>query len=230
MISLTVWKYRLCSSRTSSASRPSEYVVKPTRSANSTLTRRRSATAATDGVDAGGAAIGGEFTRLVAAGRAGAAPANGVAHSEQNFACARFSVPPLGQRAANGVAHSMQKRAPTLLSVPQFEQITARTRITEATGASHDQVPRGIARNSGHEADGQRAERRNDHSRDCTGKDRCIDQRAARQNYGTHGEAGEQRGRHPVDDGAHAIGERGQENQRGGAARVRNHSQCHDEL
>jgi hypothetical protein len=35
-----------------------------------------------------------------------------------------FVVPQFGHGAAKGVAHSMQNRAPGRFSVPQFEQIT----------------------------------------------------------------------------------------------------------
>ena len=68
---------------------------------------------------------------MVGAGAAGAAvvaraaaPASGVAHSEQNLAAGRFVAPQFGQVIPNGVAHSMQNLAPARFSVPQFEQIT----------------------------------------------------------------------------------------------------------
>ena len=100
-------------SRTSSASRSSAKGVKPTRSAKSTLTRRRSATLASD--------PGGVWV----AGVAVTAPAtSGVAHSEQNLAVGPFDVPQLGQATARRVAHSEQNFAPGVFSVPQFEQIT----------------------------------------------------------------------------------------------------------
>jgi len=39
------------------------------------------------------------------------------------LAAGRFAAPQLGQVAANGLAHSMQNLAPMRFSVPQFEQI-----------------------------------------------------------------------------------------------------------
>jgi hypothetical protein len=70
-------KYRVSSSRTSSASRDSASVVNPTRSANRTDTSRRSATGA-DWVVAGSGAAAADTPGL-------GAPASAVPHSPQNF-------------------------------------------------------------------------------------------------------------------------------------------------
>src|SRR5262249_14784412 len=112
-------KYRLRSPRTSSASRPSEYVVNPTRSANRMLTTRRSATG--PGPFAPVVAGLARGAGLGAAGAAALAPAcSGVAHSEQNLAVGGLIVPQFGQPVASGVAHSEQNFAPTRFSVAQF--------------------------------------------------------------------------------------------------------------
>jgi hypothetical protein len=95
--------------------------VKPTRSANRTLTSRRSAIGSAALALAGSEAeLAGVIARLLI----------GAAHSEQNLAAGRLVAPQLGQRAANGVAHSMQKRAPARFSVPHVVQIT-KLRIAE---------------------------------------------------------------------------------------------------
>jgi len=44
--------------------------------------------------------------------------------ASKNFAVGGFAVPQFGQAWASGVAHSVQNLAPTRFSVPQFEQIT----------------------------------------------------------------------------------------------------------
>jgi hypothetical protein len=49
--------------------------------------------------------------------------ANGVAHSEQNFALGGLTKPQLGQPLDRGEAHSMQNLAPATFFVPQLEQI-----------------------------------------------------------------------------------------------------------
>ena len=78
-----------------------------------------------DGVGGGrGAAGAGDGGRGRGAVARAAAPASGVAHSEQNLAAGRFVAPQFGQVSPNGVAHSMQNRAPGRFSVPQLEQIT----------------------------------------------------------------------------------------------------------
>ena len=95
----------------SSASRPSEAAVKPTRSAKSTETRRRSACgcAASDPVG----------------GDAGAQSA--VPHSPQNFAAGAFGVAQLGQVTASGDPHSPQNFRPASFSWPQTPHFTSAT-------------------------------------------------------------------------------------------------------
>src|SRR5579872_5165837 len=105
-------KYAERSSRTSSASRPSESVVKPTRSAKSTDTRRRSA---------------------AAAGRAGAASAaRGLPHSPQKRAPGSFGEPQAGQARASGAPHSPQNLRPSAFSVPQEAQRTTPRSVDRA--------------------------------------------------------------------------------------------------
>src|SRR5919109_4779205 len=111
MTVLDVSKYPDRSSRTSSASRDSESVVKPTRSANRTETSRRSATGA---VWAAPAAAG------VAAGPAAA---SGEPHSPQNFCPGGFAAPHEEQVAASAVPHSPQNFCVAGFSAPQFEHV-----------------------------------------------------------------------------------------------------------
>src|SRR6266511_5260382 len=103
-----VSKYRDRSSRTSSASRLSDSVVNPTRSANSTDTSRRS--------EDGGAGAG----LTVAVPRP--AP-TGVPHSPQNFSLPRTGAPQAAHAWASGFPHSTQNFLPAAFSVPQFGQV-----------------------------------------------------------------------------------------------------------
>src|SRR6266540_665866 len=101
-----VSKYRERRSRTSSASRVSDRVVNPTRSANSTETNRRSEP---------GSAWG---------GRAADSGASAEPHSPQNFTPGPFDAPQVAHTIARGDPHSPQNFRPTSFSVPQTEQIT----------------------------------------------------------------------------------------------------------
>jgi hypothetical protein len=98
-------KYRDNSARVSSASRPSEAAVNPTRSRNNTDTTRRSATGRSRGCGAAVSVLS-------------AAP-----HSPQNFRPGSFDVPQAGQGAAKAVPHSPQNFALSRFSVPQLEQV-----------------------------------------------------------------------------------------------------------
>ena len=98
----------------SSASRPSDRVVNPTRSANRTDTSRRSAT---------GAADARALDSVVAADELRAA-----AQLPQNFSPGSFDAPQDGHETASGAAHSEQNLRPLLFSVPQFEQTIRRSR------------------------------------------------------------------------------------------------------
>ncbi len=91
----------------SSASRPSEAAVKPTRSANSTLTSRRSACGEGSAPDAG-------------TGVVSTAP-----HSPQNFAPAVFGVPQAAHGRANDAPHSPQNLRPASFSSPQASHLTS---------------------------------------------------------------------------------------------------------
>src|SRR4051812_19174868 len=106
MICAAVAKYRSRSSRTVSASRDSERVVKPTRSANRIDTRRRSA-------------VG-----VPGSPGAGVAPAlrRSVPHSPQNLTPGALDVPHVGQAVASGVPHSPQNFLPGSFVVPQTGQ------------------------------------------------------------------------------------------------------------
>src|SRR5262245_2800570 len=106
-----VSKYRERSSRTSSASRLSDNVVNPTRSAKSTVTRRRSATGA---VTFGA----GPFVGSAATPRA-------VPHSGQNFAAASTGVSQDGHVRASALPHSLQNFAPGATAVWHDGQATA---------------------------------------------------------------------------------------------------------
>src|SRR5438552_10746806 len=108
-------KYRVRSSRTSSASRDSESVVNPTRSANRIDTRRRSALGRSRGVAARIVAVTG------AAAPAGLS-ATGAPHSSQNLAPEATGWP-LGQTAASPAPQLLQNLASVRFSVPQFAQI-----------------------------------------------------------------------------------------------------------
>src|SRR5690349_2525767 len=86
-------------------------------SANSTVTRRRSATGVAAWLE----------PAPVVAGRGAAAPAppaRAVPHSLQNFAPGLLIAPQLGQPAASVAPHSLQNLAPGMFSEPQLAQIT----------------------------------------------------------------------------------------------------------
>src|SRR6266542_1476921 len=110
-----VSKYPESSSRTSSASRDSESVVNPTRSANSTETRRRSAMA-----DRG---TGSARSRAGEAG-AGPAPPSAAPHSPQTLCPGGFAEPQAEHVTCSGEPHSPQNFCPTGFSAPQLEQTT----------------------------------------------------------------------------------------------------------
>src|SRR6266542_803567 len=112
MILRAVSKYRVSRSRTSSASRLSERLVNPTRSAKRTDTSRRSAAGAAEGW---GWALGTTSD--------GAVAARGDPHSPQNFTVVGFGAPQFAQTRASGVPHSPQNLRPGSFSVPQAEQI-----------------------------------------------------------------------------------------------------------
>src|SRR6266511_2398318 len=99
-----VSKYRDRSSRTSSASRFSDSVVNPTRSANSTDTSRRSE-------------VGASVTS------AASAP-SGAPHWPQNRSSGSLAAPHEGQATARGLPHREQNRRPGRFSVPQLGQVT----------------------------------------------------------------------------------------------------------
>src|ERR1035438_1361052 len=113
-------KYWVRSSRTSSASRLSERVVKPTRSANSTETIRRSV--------AGGAAA-----EARSRGRL-APPSSPIPHSSQYLASGLAGVEQPGHTRAYGAPHSEQNLLSGRLWAPQLGQATANT--CECVGAS----------------------------------------------------------------------------------------------
>ena len=103
----------------SSASLPSARVVKPTRSAKSTETRRRSAIGAAAARDG----AWGDAAAADVATVAGTA-VNGVAHSPQNFVVGGFVDPQLGQTEASFDPHSPQNLRPASFSAPQLGQVT----------------------------------------------------------------------------------------------------------
>src|SRR5438270_13991911 len=94
-------KYRPRNSRTSSASWASEKGVNPTRSANRTETRRRSA----------------------AGGEAGMGWSRVVPHSPQKRAPGRLVAPQVGQGEVKGWPHVSQNLRADGLSAAQLEQI-----------------------------------------------------------------------------------------------------------
>src|SRR5207247_8179164 len=100
-ISRPTSKYRPRNSRTSSASWASEKGVNPTRSANRTETRRRSAV---------GGAAGEGWSRV-------------VPHSPQKRAPGRFVAPQVGQGEVSGWPQVSQNLRPAGLSAPQFVQV-----------------------------------------------------------------------------------------------------------
>src|SRR4051794_13418216 len=106
-------KYRPRSSRVSSGSWAAASGVNPTRSAKSTVTRRRSDPPERGAGSAGSVAVAPVWTGALSE----------EAHSEQNFAVGGFVAPHDGQASARRAAHSLQNFAPTAFSVPQFAQI-----------------------------------------------------------------------------------------------------------
>src|SRR3954465_8383565 len=106
-------KYRVSSSRTSSGSRDSEIGVKPTRSAKSTETSRRSGLASGAG-GAGSAARG--------AGAVGTPASIRSPHSPQKANWGSLGVPHDGQARESRVPHDPQNLRPAGLSVPHAEQ------------------------------------------------------------------------------------------------------------
>jgi hypothetical protein len=111
-----VSKYLASSSRTSSASRVSDSLVNPTRSAKRTETSRRSKL----GAVRVGSRCATVSALVVPVGEAVAA--SGEPHSPQNFEPGSFVVPHLGQAAASGAPHSPQNFRWAALSVPQVVQ------------------------------------------------------------------------------------------------------------
>ena len=97
----------------SSASRPSEAAVKPTRSTNSTETSRRSAAAGSRDAVAAGAAV------------ATAPSPSLVPHSPQKFTSAAFGVPHDGHGAARLAPHWRQNLRPSSFGVEHAAQITS---------------------------------------------------------------------------------------------------------
>src|SRR6266511_3643759 len=113
-----VSKYRDSRSRTSSASRVSESVVNPTRSANSSETSRRSAVAA-------GCRVRPPGSRTEVVERPVAEfPPRAVPHSPQNLWPGGFAAPHEEQVMARAVPHSPQNFWPAGFSAPHFEQPT----------------------------------------------------------------------------------------------------------
>src|ERR1700736_1738388 len=106
-----VSKYRVRTSRTSSGSRLSDRVVKPTRSAKSTDTTRRSVAGMTVSP-----------TPPVSGPSARAAP-----QSPQNFSPGWFAPPQAGHATASGAAHWAQNLRPGRFSAPQREQTNTAT-------------------------------------------------------------------------------------------------------
>src|SRR4051812_13319321 len=111
MMVRVVSKYLLSSSRTSSGSRDSDSVVKPTRSTNRTDTCRFSDC---DGPGCAGSAAG-----------AVDVAASGAAHCPQNRCSPPTSAPQDGHWRARGAAHWPQNRLPSELSEPQAPHLTA---------------------------------------------------------------------------------------------------------
>ena len=111
-----VAKYSLRMVRTSSGSRPSASGVDPTRSANSTVTRRRSVPWS----GATGCPVPGCCAPEVVPGRS--CSASGRPHSPQNLSSGAFAVPQAGQVSASRWPHSLQNLRPGSLVVPQTAQ------------------------------------------------------------------------------------------------------------
>ncbi len=89
--------------------------MNPTRSANSTVTWRRSAAAGVAGKEAATGA---------AAGARAAAPSRGTPHCPQNRCPGSFAAPQEWHAICNGDPHWPQKRWPGRLSVPHAAQVT----------------------------------------------------------------------------------------------------------
>src|SRR6266540_3682081 len=100
-------KYRDNNSRVASASRPSDAPVNPTRSANSTEIRRRSATGAAAAV-------------RVATATDASATSSGAPQSPQKLFPGGFSAPHVGQLFARALPQSPQNRLAAGFSAPQF--------------------------------------------------------------------------------------------------------------
>ena len=126
-------KYFVSVSRTSSESRPSANGVKPTRSANSTVTSFRS-----DPGSLAGATIVGRIAGIICCDPRGASD---VAHSRQNLAPGLFNVPQLGQPEASGDAHSSQNFAPWMFCVPQLGQTNPKTPLGRKQLTSTRRIP-----------------------------------------------------------------------------------------
>src|SRR6185437_6321524 len=118
MISRARSKYRLCSSRTVSGSRVADRVVKPTRSAKSTLTTRRS-------VVCWGDVAEGTNVPVVDPDPPGpsSSATSRVPQLPQKRAPATIGAPQVGQ--PRRVPHRTQNLASGRFSVEQLEQITA---------------------------------------------------------------------------------------------------------
>src|SRR3954451_5265864 len=119
MIVRVVSKYLLSSSRTSSGSRDSDSVVKPTRSTNKTDPCRFS--------DCDGPSCVGIATGAVDVA------ASGAAHCPQNRCSPPTSAPHDGHRRASAAAQCPQNRLPSELSEPQAPHLTAAPPIPERT-------------------------------------------------------------------------------------------------
>src|SRR5215218_7215110 len=105
--------------RTSSASRPSENDVKPTKSTNNTDTRRRSVSGS-----CGSAAAVDEDDA--------ASKANGEPHSPQNLASAALVAPHAAQRRESRAPHSLQNFRPGSLPTPHATHLMTPPRRTVA--------------------------------------------------------------------------------------------------
>ncbi len=104
----------------SSASRPSDADVKPTRSANSTETCLRSVEGAMRDAGAG-------------------CPASAAPHSPQNLTPGVFEPPQVGQACESALPHSPQNFRPGSFSLPQAEQrisnsVNSYNRLTRRRG------------------------------------------------------------------------------------------------
>src|SRR6266550_6717407 len=105
-------KYRSSVSRTSSESRDSVYGVKPTRSAKSTDTRRRSVRSTSAGAEASAES---------------AASGKRVPQFPQKRASPTLAAPHTAHDSPKGVPQLMQKATPSGLGVPQTRQFMGST-------------------------------------------------------------------------------------------------------